>query len=863
MIFIGQRDRNTFLSTDRTDGCPNISCISTHGPLRIVLISLPISLALLIYSALFNLPTYAQSKDSSAHLTERLSDARITGRAQLALKSPGAVDSRPPLPHIRTQSRLSPHIDFHSLVGVIRSRHPISPKAEALKEAIYAPAPSDLEFTLVLPAQPVFTFYPAAFTDRHTNPSNSKPITYEVLIKEEADTGSPASIFRQAYTLKQLASGWNRPVELALPRHSGRRVKLILRTYQHSSMTTSPPKVKGLHSAWAAPLIYSRKQRGKTIVLILFDTLSAKRTGINSDLPGATPNLARLADSSVTFTRAFSTSPWTLPSFASLVTGLPPGKHRAGEFMKKGPSGHRPISSTAILISEALRRRGWHTEAWVNNPFLHYLFGTARGFSEFTMYNRLGLRNEAGPAVELVRSSLAQPASTDRFILFHIMDPHSPYYPPDEYVRRYVDRCEDMPDLTLSPCDLKPYWHALRPGFAKTLRPHVQQLHAAAVRYADDEVTKLYSLLREAQFTDDDLLAAITADHGEEFWEHDRFEHGHSQYNELLHVPLVLFGGKFTKPQKIDTPVSLQDVVPTLLDFAGVPHDLSDSPSNPALSLSRHLTEQSESSTQRWITSSHTVYGNERAAVQGERWKYIFNSSRKLQQYYRSLPVRGRYELYDLMSDPGEQKNVFEGNRQMADQLHERLEEQLIDSFAPGYFIIYSDKTFGPVAPVVRLKLSGDQSWDSRGPTALIQPAPSGTAESGAFTFTLDEEKQGLTLPLTSSRILINAKALTTASQPDAATIHILNAPANLRVWTNCKEGSTGAEPGIVTPAPVAGDTELLLDCLNRVRVAKDFPVLALMFLCEDGLCKKEETQELDDNDGRLTEELQSLGYIE
>jgi arylsulfatase A-like enzyme len=171
-------------------------------------------------------------------------------------------------------------------------------------------------------------------------------------------------------------------------------------------------------------------------------------------------------------------------------------------------------------------------------------------------------------------------------------------------------------------------------------------LYDSQVRFVDSAVKEIAATLKKKNLYRDTLII-VTSDHGEEFWDHNNFEHGHTVYNELLHVPIIMAGNRL-KHAVIKKPVNLIDILPTLLHFAHI------SVANLHIS-GKNLLKGSP----KPIFSLGTLYGDEKYCLIKDNMKIIRNTGRKKGKKglagYRS---NEKFELYDLAIDPFETHNL-------------------------------------------------------------------------------------------------------------------------------------------------------------------------------------------------------------
>ena len=298
------------------------------------------------------------------------------------------------------------------------------------------------------------------------------------------------------------------------------------------------------------------------IVLVVIDTLRADRTGPGGHARGTTPALDALAARGLRFTRAYAQSSWTLASFTSLFTGLYPHQHRVVRDTADATRfGCLPPARTTV--AEALGAVGYRTGAWLNNTFLAPEFGLQQGFGVYDFAGATNERHRSAPAtVDAALAWLAADPATPAFAVLHFMEPHLDYAAPPPFRGRFADPAGPggvpvpmgaVQTGAHTPTDVEKRW--------------LQDRYDEEVAAADDGLARLVDGLRAAGRLDRTLLV-VTSDHGEEFWEHGGFEHGHALWSEVTRVPLVA-AGPGLPVATVDTVVEHVDLVAGLLARAG------------------------------------------------------------------------------------------------------------------------------------------------------------------------------------------------------------------------------------------------------------------------------------------------------
>lgn len=314
------------------------------------------------------------------------------------------------------------------------------------------------------------------------------------------------------------------------------------------------------------------KESHPPVILIVIDTLRTDALGCYGAERTATPSLDEWARESILFESAYSQSPWTLPSFASLFTSTFPTENGAG--IRQGDKKFYPFNEKLVTAAESFKSHGYSTAAFVNNIFLRGEFGFQRGFDEYNFFH--ATVHKIRKAEEVTNTAIGwlkmqRREGSPYFMVLHYFDPHFHYLPPQQYKQQFD--CElmeevlaiDHPDRIRSGALALNEWDRL----------NLKNLYLAEVAYTDHHVGRFLDHIQKEGVLDE-ALVVITADHGEEFWDHDGFEHGHTQYEELVKVPLMMRfpgtgDGETNNNHRIATPVRLMDIMPSVHEWLGLP----------------------------------------------------------------------------------------------------------------------------------------------------------------------------------------------------------------------------------------------------------------------------------------------------
>ena len=396
----------------------------------------------------------------------------------------------------------------------------------------------------------------------------------------------------------------------------------------------------------------ARAPQPDSLVLVIIDTCRADRVGAIRGEYAVTPSLDAFADQAATFTRAYSHSPWTLPSVASLLTSQIPLNHGAGGHLGE----FRSLPQEAVTLGEACRDAGLATAAVTNVQFLSTKFGLVQGFDHLDDYvpkSNIDTRR-AAETTDAALSWLEQNGEGPFLLVVHYFDPHLVYDPPQPYRRRfaaagYEERTKRRQFGLLGQIQ------KLRNGQLRlTPEDYVQlgSLYDGEVSYTDSEFGRLVQGLEDLGVASR-AVVAVMSDHGEEFNEHGSLAHGHTQYDELLHVPLLIRApGTVDGAIRIPDPVALKDVAPTLCDLIDIPIP----PSFTGQSLVPFL--QGGTMPPRPILSQGNMWGPEQVALRMGNWKVIVETVTA----QPADTVEQSFKLFDLHGDPGEQRNLADEN---------------------------------------------------------------------------------------------------------------------------------------------------------------------------------------------------------
>ncbi len=361
------------------------------------------------------------------------------------------------------------------------------------------------------------------------------------------------------------------------------------------------------------------------VILITLDTTRADRIGCYGYRDIATPHLDALAARGTLFEQAHATAPLTLPSHCSIFTGKYPPAHGVRD------NGGYVLREDETTLAETLKSAGWSTAGFVSAFVLDRRWGAAQGFDHYfddfdlTRYTAVGMGDIQRPGSEMLEPALAwlrDNRAKKLFAWLHFYDPHAPYEPPEPYRTIYAGR-----------------------------------QYVGEIAYVDALIGQLTDEISRLGLAGRTLLV-VTGDHGESLGEHRESAHAFFVYSATTHVPLILSGGyPGLAGRRIAEVVRTIDIMPTVLDLLGLPHDGIGQ----GLSLVPILAGREEAGraaySESFYARNHFGWSDLRTLRDGP-WRFI------------EAP---QPELYDVGIDPGELENLASAQPLVLESLRERL----------------------------------------------------------------------------------------------------------------------------------------------------------------------------------------------
>jgi arylsulfatase A-like enzyme/cytochrome c-type biogenesis protein CcmH/NrfG len=400
------------------------------------------------------------------------------------------------------------------------------------------------------------------------------------------------------------------------------------------------------------------------VVLITIDTLRADHLGCYGYKQIKTPNIDGLAADGARFERAFAVVPVTLPSHSSMLTGTYPMSSGMHDF-----SGNK-LSPLQPTMASVLKQAGYQTGAVIAAAVLDSRFGLNQGFDfyydhfDFSRLDEANLDEMERPGnvvADVALDWLGKNSQKKFFLWMHLYDPHFPYHPPEPYSTEYASH-----------------------------------LYDGEVAFADEQVGRLLQFLKEKGLYQNTLIV-LTGDHGESLGEHGEKTHGFFIYNATMHVPLIIRLPENAVPRAVADPVSLVDLLPTVLGEVGlpVPAQVQGHSLLPEIRGTKTLSDHGAS-----VEHDHILYGETFLPRIHFNWSEL-RGSENAKYHFIDAP---KPELYDLAKDPGETRNLFAEKKAVADEMRAKL-SSMIREYSAGKEM--AEKTALDPALMERLKALG------------------------------------------------------------------------------------------------------------------------------------------------------------
>jgi arylsulfatase A-like enzyme len=437
--------------------------------------------------------------------------------------------------------------------------------------------------------------------------------------------GKPARTVHEG----KAGAGWTDAlVDLGAAGGQAARIDLIARGTK-GDFAWGEPRV--VVKAPEAPAAANPQPKFDHIFVWMVDTLRAdKLHAYNTKTRVATPNYDAFAADATRFEWAQVPGTWSLPSHASLLTGVYPTVHKATAHEAK-------LSKDTPFAAEALKKAGYKTGMFSSNGYISSKWGFDRGWDINRNFIRESLPNGSEYLWKTAKTWLTPLLPKKQFLYLATIEPHVAYTPKKEFLAKYWDKAYGGPIKMVQSGVQLGLIKAGKLKITDTDKAYLEALHDAEISQSDAAFATFVADLKAMGIYDKSAIVVVS-DHGDQFYEHGSVGHGDTVYQELVHVPLIVRApGLFPKGHVVHADVEAMDVFATLLDLAGV----EPGPGVQGASLVSLAYDEAPARPRAALT----VDGQVARGLKVERYRLVHRGP-------------GRMELYDELADAREQKDV-------------------------------------------------------------------------------------------------------------------------------------------------------------------------------------------------------------
>jgi arylsulfatase A-like enzyme len=438
--------------------------------------------------------------------------------------------------------------------------------------------------------------------------------------------------------------------------------------------------------------LFAMREAGSrpNVLLIVLDTVRADHLSTYGYQQPTSPALDEFAKQAIRFENFFSTSIWTLPSHASLFTGLFPIRHGATQEFKW-------LGAQSITLAEILGNAGYRTFGASANPNASGRVNLAQGFGEFHETWRLSPVQKAdvedGSRKDTHHNNHAfldflerTPGDRPFFAFINYIEAHVPLTPPLPYLEAFLPAGADL-DHAIRIGRKRSHEHYIGEPYSDADLETLSDLYDAEIAFLSATIGRLFESFRQDPRFDDTLIV-ITSDHGEHFGEHGLLGHMFGLYNTTVRVPLLIrLPGGVRGGGEESRRGQLVDLFPTILAAAGLDERIGG---GEGINLLDEAAPRREAvlSEYYYPAAEFRIFSPGEYEAASERLELFKRRLRAIELYgHRYIwSSDGRHELYNILSDPAESRNLLaEGtSSEMARELHEKLVNSFVALLPPG-----------------------------------------------------------------------------------------------------------------------------------------------------------------------------------
>jgi len=412
------------------------------------------------------------------------------------------------------------------------------------------------------------------------------------------------------------------------------------------------------------------------VIIIAFDALQASHVSSYGYPIETTPNLDNFSKDAILFEDAISPASWTIPTYISWFTSLYPSEHKVvNKFSVYDPptiviANLRNLTPSAATLAEVMKQNGYATVGFTGDGGARGAQGGSVGFDIY-VDTPAGF-NGFDYSIPLALGWIKNNTDKKFFMFLHGYDSHGQYNPKN-FTRRFVNfnysgkfngtvqeqarlREEGLAygSVNLSEEDVR-FWRAW---------------YDEKINNADARFGAFIESLREMGLLNKTIII-VAADHGTEVYEHGRFDHGHTLYQELIHVPLVIWAPGFKGTKVVTGQVSTLDITPTIFQLVSIAPNEAVKNQIRGISLLPAMKGEG-ASRDVYSETDYRLYTHKRAIISADGWKLILTLA-------ESGNKSGVKELYNLTTDPRETNNLADSEQRVAYELEQKLVRHLKD----------------------------------------------------------------------------------------------------------------------------------------------------------------------------------------
>jgi choline-sulfatase len=396
--------------------------------------------------------------------------------------------------------------------------------------------------------------------------------------------------------------------------------------------------------------------QGPNVLIVVADALRADHLGCYGYPKPTSLNIDRFAEEGVVFEKAMANAPWTKPAIASLFTSLYPHQHGTLYMLDR-------LENSCLTLAEVFRNENYSTLGIQKNFCVDRRFNFDQGFQVF--------KDAFGQPDDVVLDTWNDWIQKNRarrfFAYLHFMNTHVPFGSQSEFDKRFIIGENIGVDVRI----------LTRLGLSEEDKSHLKNLYDESIVTFDRHFKTILETLNGLKLLDNTIVV-LTADHGEELWDHGSFEHGHTLYNELLHVPLIIRYPSRLPNKRIPYRVQSFDLFPSLLGLA----EIETGAETQGINFIPYL-KADQDPADRELFFEGILFGAEKKAVLKYGWKLIENTGEKNPKAFDGLgplteyappDLKKSYELYRQDEDFAEQNNLAGSQADVVDVLKRDLQ---------------------------------------------------------------------------------------------------------------------------------------------------------------------------------------------